>query len=363
MSNQQLPDEDDIPLPEALVADVLESADDVADHIEDLFDVDPEAIAEGRDTLEDEIHELEEDGQACESVAAVDGSYNAIDGTSIAAGLCTAVRAGADLDHASTVFPTLPSQDMATAMQGLTTMLEMQLVHGANSDVVIYDGSFIAALTRTNQLLEAFSQDPSKPIWKTVLPMIEDLFTEDHFVNALTDSPVVASPKRSTSSHVLESHSDLEQYADRFTDVSYFSRILEPGEYYAAVRQETGTNYGADYEIVDEQTATRIEDAFDNTGFAVYLYRPASFAGAYRIEIPKTTVMPDHEEILRAFGKEIPDPAMIEPYPQWLADKMAKKGSGLTDALLDKIQTQLGQAGYSATDINALLQGYRTETR
>lgn len=353
--------DDTVPLPEELVNDTLDGAGKFADYGEDVL-TDIDGIRdEARDSLGDKIQELDE-GDPLETIAAVDGSYDSVDGVAVGGGLASAVSAGVGFRHEVRQFPAPPSDQTTVALKGISTMLEMKLLAEASSEMLIYDGSFISALVSANQLLERRKTQPGLSLWSHVDSILTDLYNQDYFYDAIGDTRVAAVPKQTTSTRVLEAEFPGESYEEQYTDQSFFSRILNPGEYYLEHFDQQATNYGADYQFVDEPAADRVEELFDN-GFYVCLFRPERWTRAYRLEIPNTSATTgDHKQMLRTFADTLVDPQIVEPYPQWLADSMAKKIAELTDVVQSKAQTQLGDRGHQPEVVNALFRGTRTES-
>jgi hypothetical protein len=364
---RQFEELEDIPLPEALVSDVLGEMDECADFAGGVLDATEGLREEVRNDLEDEINTLDKGGPTYETVCSVDGSFTSIDGTGVTVGICSAVSAGEEFYYNKEVFPASASQHMSTALQGISTMLEMQTAVESDEEMVIYDGSFVSALVNLNQLLQRREQEPDDGLWDAVDPLLKKLFHEEHyFLGALKQSVFIASPKRSPSSHFLEEN--YPEQVNRFSDRAFFSGVLEEGEYFLTHRTEQersgGTNYARGSPFVDDEVTRRVEDMFDEEGFVVCFYKPYEWTRAYRMEIPKSPeTIGNYEKIMRTYGEQIIDPSIVEPYPQWLADAMAKKISELSEMMKDGIQNKLSSEGYEPEEVNALLQGYRTEMR
>src|SRR5438046_2198530 len=83
-------------------------------------------------------------------VEGVDGSYHSVRTSALDLSLCAAVGAGPRIRHKLKVFSSPHSQLLTRACQGIMTLLEIHLIAGSKSPLVIYDGSFISALVRVN---------------------------------------------------------------------------------------------------------------------------------------------------------------------------------------------------------------------
>lgn len=360
---RQFEELEDIPLPEALVSDVLGEMDRCADFAGNVLESSEGFRDDVRNDLGEKIQHLEPDGPMYDSICGVDGSYTSIEGTGVTVGICSAVSAGEEFHYNKEVFPAPASQHMGIALQGITTMLEMKTAIESQEEMVIYDGSFVSALVNLNQILQRRETKPNQGLWDAVDPLLERYFQEKHyFLDALKKSVFIASPKHSPSANYLQNN--YPEYVNRFSDRAFFSAVLEEGEYFLTQRTERGTNYARDSFYVDDSITREVEDMFDEQGFVVCFYKPYEWTRAYRMEIPKSPeTVGNYESIMRTFGSEIVDPSMIEPYPQWLADAMAKKISELSEMMKDGIQNKLSSEGFEPEEVNSLLQGYRTEMR
>lgn len=361
---QQLPqyidtDEvEDVPLPEELVTDILGDIEECADFAAGVLDSADE-FEEIREELDGKINIANPSGLTYDSVGGVDGSYTAIEGAGMSIGLCSAVCAGKHFTYTKEVFPSPDSQDLGVACQGIGTMLEMKIAAESSEDLIIYDGSFVSALVNLNQLLGRINET-RQTLWSVIDPIMERLYQDDNYpLRALRDTTIVGSPKQSSSTYFLDRH--YPEYVNQFSDRAFFSLVLEPNEYITIDRKESGTNYGRGSDYVNEYDAKLVESFYDTTGFKVCFYKPEPWSRAYRLEIPRTHSETEYEKIIRSFGQEIVDPAMLEPYPQWLADTLCKKIVEMTDVMKEGIQNRLSDEGYDSEDVNALLRGYRTE--
>ena len=352
---------DDVPLPEALVSDVLGEMDRCADFAGDVLDASENFKDDVREDLADRITDLDNEGPAYDSVTGVDGSYTSIDGTGVTIGICSAVGAGEEFQYNKEVFPSPASQDLTIALKGISTILEMKTAGEANEEMVIYDGSFITTLVSLNQLLQRREQQPNQGLWEAIDSLLVEYFRDSrYFLNALKDTVIIGSPKRSPSTRFL--NDNYPEYVDRFSDRAFFSRILEEGEYILTQRTEGGTNYARESFYINDETSREVEDFYDEQGFVVCFYKPKPWSRAYRLEIPKSPeTNNNYEKIMRTYGEQVIDPSMFEPYPQWLADVMCKKITNLSGMLKDGIQNKLSDEGYDTSEVNTLLQGYRTE--
>lgn len=350
---------EDVPLPEEMISDVLSDIDDCADYAADVLDS-LEDFEQIRNELSDQIKTIGA-GPTYDSIAGVDGSYTAIEGSGMSIGMCSAVRAGDEFGYQKEVFPTPDTQDITQACRGIGTMLEMKAVCDSTEDMVIFDGSFISALTNMNELLGRINESPHQALWDVIEPALDRHFLGSNYpLKALREKRVVASPKRSTSTYFLENH--FPEYVDRFSDRSFFSMALKSGEYLHFNKVEEDVNFGRKSDYFYREDGEALEKFFENSGYIVGFYKPEPWSRAFRLEVPRTRNVEDnYKKIIRTFGEQIIDPSMLEPYQQWLADTLCKKIVEVSNLMKEGIQNKLSDEGYDSEQVNQLLRGYRTE--
>jgi hypothetical protein len=98
----------------------------------------------------------------------------------------------------------------------------------------------------------------------------------------------------------------------------------------------------------------------DHQLYALY-FRPSSTSPAYRIEVkPGLALDPDAvHDLLASIELQLTSPFMQEPYPQYLADVMAKSVGFGIDAL--QAATHLSLAQQTPDLAQTVIHSYRTE--
>lgn len=354
---------DEVSLPADLVQEVLAESDACADFVHGMIDDSEGFREEIREELNDSIRELPA-GNTFGNTAGVDGSFDIVRSAGVNIAVCSAVSAAKEFEYAKEVFAAPPSQDVPVVCQGVMGMLELKLTAINSADLTIFDGSFTSVLVNLNAMITRESRRSSDSVWSSADDILSRLFLNNtYFTDVLEDTKVVAAPKNATSSEFLENNYD--EYAERFSDGAFFTRILQPGEYITFVSKESDmgrtTNLGSAASTYSPPDSDEVVDFFQDKGFLTCYYRPAPWAKAYKLEIPNVLHLENEtEKVLRSFGDQIIDPAMIEPYQQWLADAMSKKIVEVTDALKNKVQHRLQDQGHNTNTINSILKGYRT---
>ncbi len=354
----------DFPLPEDIVRTVMGGAEAGAQFARDILREAALASEDVRTRLQKE-GKLRRVGQVvpfCDpkDVEGVDGSWDLIRMASFDIALSAAVAIGKDIRHkVRTVFAP-HSQYLSLASQGITTMLELSLAAESKAPLVVYDGSFISSLARVNASLAARDSHADDGLWTSVDPVYRGL-TEggDWFSRLLRSGRVIATPKLSTTSHFVEQN--LPELKSKFSDRSLFSLVLEPGEFVQDTRTyaEYGTNLARESRFRPPDAA-EVEAFFDEEGFYEVFYRPHPWSSAYRLEIPVSFDRAAVPGVLQTFKALLPDPSMLEPYPQWLSDAVCKQIGVAGAALRDAMESILSYEGFNIRTVHAALAGYRT---
>lgn len=366
-TQSKLEDElEEVSLPADLVEEVLSESDQCINFVDEMIEDSEEFREEVRSDLSDRINTLDT-GSNYNNVAGVDGSFDIVRSAGVNMAVCSAVSVSQDFKYAQEVFASPPSQDIQIVTQGLMSMLELKVVTDNNAGLTILDGSFISTLVNLNQMVSRHARRGSESVWSSAESIIQRLFLDNSFFSeVLNNETVIASPKNATSSEFLEDGGEeYKNYAKSFNDGAFFTRILNPGEYITYVSKESEanrqTNLGTEESRFDPPDSENIVDFFQNKGFRVVYFKPYTWSKAYKLEIPNRLDLEGKtEKILNSFKKQVIDPSIIEPYPQWLADSMSKKITEVTEALKGKVQSKLQDQGHNVNTINSILRGYRT---
>lgn len=243
---------------------------------------------------------------------------------------------------------------------------EMAVLADAPHDVCIYDGSH---LTPVIQLNSGFSSR-SPMVSDTAQDLAREVGLESALAAFVTEPRVIAMPKYDSSSDVTSLLANRLGRPIPGDDKYVTSLILRGGEYTAPhqVPHEpwamlhlgtAGTRAaqrGAYVARLDE-----VIDPLKKRRLAYTYWRPTDNSPSYRIEMkPALADSPEGLGVVFASLREqITAPFVREPYPQYLADVMAKSvGLGL-DALQAAAQLQLTRSHPELAP--QLITSYRTE--
>ena len=359
-------------LPEDLLRDLLQGAGNVVEQVWDLLT----PILDSRDRLRRGLLDLgfirtfEEVPPA--SIAGVDGGF-AVERTQ-AVDLSLAVAVGVEgLGPTTTIWDSTQyawwthvaqhDADAERLARGVMVASELAVLHRAPHHFRILDGSHLTLVIQLNSALSSGSKairEEARRVW-TRLDTVQALTV------ACSTSNIVAMPKYDSSREIvsqLESHLDLSIPGD---DKYLMGLVLEPGELllpqqvpeapWRSLHFTDGSESGneRDIEVAFSQAILPLKERCVSFTY----FKPDALSPAFRLEI-KPDLKDDLDLLCSTLSSQITGPFVREPYPQYLADMMAKSvGLGLT-ALQTAVQ--LGLSGKGRPELSeTLIRSYRTE--
>jgi len=243
--------------------------------------------------------------------------------------------------------------------------LELDLAREAPHDLVLLDGSFASLIIYLNQGLEKVAAVPSslggelRRRWQAqaIFHRLLDLMQSDR---------VVAVPKF-TSRNELVSHARL-QSVDGIDGRTLATLLLEPGEYLGPLPVYGGPPGGQpeEYHLPDAFYPTRADHQNMNEALqaiqAIY-YRPYGWVPALRLEVPGPIAnsLTRLSLALEGLTRQFFPPAVVEPYPLFLADRMVKSLGAGVSVIEQTVAQQVVDRGVDVELTMLCLQNYRTE--
>jgi hypothetical protein len=358
-------------LPEDLLQDLLAGAGDMVTQVEALLGPALERKAELRQGLQDLGLLRTYNDVAPLAVAGVDGGF-AVERT---AAVDIVLSVGVGVEGLSTTTTSWDGTqyewwaragnhdiDVERLARGTMVAQELAIIAGAPHDLRILDGSHLTLVIQLNSALTAFSpelREEARTTW-------DRLKTAQALTEAAVETTTVAMPKYDSSReicHVLSAHVGFEIPGD---DKYLLGVLLEPGELLQP--QQVSANPWASLHFDAREKADEdIRDAFEaaieplrQRQISFTYFKPDELSPAFRIELKRATTDQELDGICSTIASQITGPFVREPYPQYLADVMAKS-VGLGLAAL-KTAVQLGLSGIGKPEIaEILVQSYRTE--
>jgi len=259
--------------------------------------------------------------------------------------------------------------DTGTVLRAIMTGMELSLAAAAPHDVVFVDGSLTTPLIYFNQALNKASDASGLKVTRLLLARVTDYLESYCSVlsSARTDRCWVAVPKYTTRREIGRELDWPSVHDDR----GLLTRVLEPGEFTRprALQQPESpwplntSNIPSGSRDASVQLASRIIGLLAE--IRVVYYRPHPWLPALRLETSRAAAENPARlaSILHGVRHQCGTPAVMEPYPLYLADRMVKH---LPRALptFRQVTSQRIAETYEGdiTEVFLALHGYRTES-
>ena len=362
-------------LPDALVRDLLAQATPVAERVSTHLNRLRQARGSMRQRVQSErliARKADLDVPREPSVVGIDGSYQvhrltaldlcaaaavAVEGTSK-----EARRHWQEPYHRMWVNSFEHSKNATNTLRGLMISMELELAAEAPHDLVLLDGSFIVLLIYLNQGLTSFREAP-----RLLREEFQRRWSEqrvlDRFLALIQSDRTVAVPKYSGRNELgnFLRDNDLPETDGK----TLATLILEPDEYITPLPIFHFGGDDTEYHLPDEHCPRDRQDQMNQSieNMRVIFYRPYGWAPAVRLELtaPIAASQAKLSMVLEGIKRQLFSPAVTEPYPLFLADRMVKSlGAGV--AVIEQVVAQ--HAVGASTDVETTLlclQNYRTE--
>ena len=358
-------------LPEDLLQDLLDGADDLAGQVTQIL----EPALEQREQLRSAMNSLGLIStlvpRESVTVAGIDGGF-AVERTS-AVDISLSVAVGVEGLTGQTVYWSGTQYEWWTKVsrhdlenerlaRGVMVAQELAVLRDAPHGLRILDGSHMTPVIQLNTALTAQSEElrgEAQRVW-------ERLHVVETLASAATDVKVIAMPKYDSSRVICDRLTNELGFEVPGDDKYLLGLLLQPGELLLP-QQVPGQPWTSLHftarSASDEKWATALEEAIKplkERALKFTYFKPSEFSPAYRIEFKENVSDEDFNVLLTTIQAQITGPFVREPYPQYLADVMAKSvGLGLS-ALQTAVQLRM--SGMGRPEIAELLiHSYRTE--
>jgi hypothetical protein len=362
-------------LPDALVRDLLAQAASVAERVSSHL----MRLRKARDPMRQRAQsqgliarKADLDVTREPSVVGIDGSYQvhrltaldlcaaaavAVEGTSK-----EARRHWQEPYHRMWVNSFEHSKNATNTLRGLMISMELDLAATAPHDLVLLDGSFIVLLIYLNQGLTSFRGAPLLLSQEFHRRWKEQQVLE-RFLSLIQSDRAVAVPKYSGRNELAKLLSDNE--LPETDGKTLATVILEPDEYIRPLEIFHFGEEDSEYHLPENHCSREKQKTMNQSieNMRVVFYRPYGWAPAMRLELPGPIASSQTKlaMVLEGVKRQVFNPAVTEPYPLFLADRMVKSlAAGI--AVIEQAVAQ--HAVGASTDIETTLlclQNYRTE--
>ena len=259
--------------------------------------------------------------------------------------------------------------ETGTILRALMIGMELILASQAPHEVVLLDGSLTTPLIYFNQALNKSSAVPQLKTTTYFLEKILDYLQAYLTILAATrnDRCWLAIPKYTTRREIGQQMGWPEMYDDR----ALLTFLLEPGEYTRPMAlQQPAEPWHLNLEPLKaagkEKADRMVKQIISLLGeIRVVYYRPFSWLPALRIEMSRAVAENPARlaTALHGIRHQCGAPAVMEPYPLYMADRMVKHLSRAIPTFRQVTSQQIAETYHGNIDEIFLgLHGYRTES-
>ena len=354
-------------LPDALVRDLLSMAIPIGDAVRERM----ERLRSSRDHVREAgknqrmiCQKADLDVTREPSVAGVDGSYqiHRLTALDLCAAAAVAVEGTSKEErrhwqepyHRIWVNGLAHNVDSVGPLRGLMVSMEIELASEAPHDLVLLDGSFSSLVIYLHQGLTKLSE-AAGPLRDELGQQWNDRNLFQKLLALLQSDRTVAIPKYTSKNEITKKLGiELPEETDGKTLATL---ILEAGEYSSPVSIE---HQEEPYHLpkADNDALNRVLHDIQ-----VVYYRPFHWLPALRLEMPGPAARNSQKlsMVLEGIMRQLFSPAVYEPYPLFLADRMVKSlGAGVAVIEQSVSQHVVGSSADVETTL-LYLQNYRTE--
>jgi hypothetical protein len=359
-------------LPEDLLKDLLGEADGIVNRVQGMLLPAIEKRTQLRRTMEDAGLIRQYNKVDPQSICGVDGGF-AVERTA-AVDILLSVAVGVEgLAEGTTAWETMQYQWWARAdhhsienerlCRGIMSAQELAILAKAPHKVRILDGSHMTLVIQLNSALSAGATEIRAEARRTW----EHLDTIQALSNACGDSTIVAMPKYDSSRDITNRLERELKESIPGDDKHLLTLLLKPGEYVALqqvpeawslLHFSAGSDAAEDQEV-EQQLTEAIEPLKERDIFYTY-FKPDERSPAFRVEVKAGTTESYIDVLCSTIAGQITGPFVREPYPQYLADVMAKSVGLGVSALQAAVQLTLSKLGQPELS-QFLIHSYRTE--
>ncbi|WP_448540407.1 DNA double-strand break repair nuclease NurA [Roseiflexus sp.] len=329
-------------LPAALVEEVLNRTEDLGQKLLDDFEQVRENRQQWREGLKAEnlLHrDAEVPYPPVPTTCGVDGSYavERLLASDLIAAAAVAVegltppsetRYWPEPRHQIWIETEAHEAETGTILRALMIGMELELAAQAPHEVVFIDGSLTTPLIYFNQALnkcqDVFHLHTTARFLEQVLSFLEAYRTV--LASARSDRCWIAVPKYTTRREIGQKMRWPEKHDDR----GLLSFLLEPGEYTSPmVLQQPSEPWHLNLNpLIPDVKQTVTEVAREIVALLgeirVIYYRPYPWLPALRLEMGQTVSKTRLATVLHGIRHQCGTPAVMEPYPLYMADRMVK---------------------------------------
>jgi len=265
-------------------------------------------------------------------------------------------------NHDVFVYPEKHNPENMISARAIMVEMEIKLAANAPYDIVYLDGSLTTALIHMYKAINFIENLNSKSSDK-IKDDFKDFLISYKKILDLKDTYkyYLGIPKYTSRNDIGKNLHWPENYDDR----AILTLILDPGEFTRPklFTSEEGWHVRLPYE--NEELRVLMQQVISGIkNLSVIYYKPHPWCPALRIEMPSATAGDETKlnSILINIKDQCQTPSIMEPFPLYMADRIAKHMAPAIPAYKQIIMNQMTQLNdHNEKDIFFLMHSYRTE--
>lgn len=260
-------------------------------------------------------------------------------------------------------------------LRGIMTALELSITSKAPHEVVILDGSHLTPVIGINSMISMKIDNPL--LTNTTEEILNGYDVVNTLKTVMEKDNIIAMVKYDSSMDIVQTW--LKRFNANLDDRTAMTMILEADEFTVPTQVGqtqkssdfwTGLKFSTPWALNSskrDKMQTSLNSSITNSSNRqIYFsyYKPYDWSPAYRIEMKRRVANNELElaKVLKAIKEQVVSPEIREPYPQYLADMMAKSVGNAMDALHAGIYLELSDTG-KKDYLTLITQSYRTERK
>jgi hypothetical protein len=264
--------------------------------------------------------------------------------------------------HDVFVNPEKHNPENMIAARAIMVEMEIKLAANAQYDIVYLDGSLTTALIhmyKAISFIETLNTKSSEKIKEDFKDFLNSYKKILEF--KVTDKYYLGIPKYTSRNDIGKNLHWPENYDDR----AILTLILDPGEFTRPklFTSEEGWHIRLPYE--DEELKILMRDVISGIkNLSVIYYKPHSWCPALRIEMPLAIARDERKlnTVLYNIKNQCQTPSIMEPFPLYMADRIAKHMAPAIPAYKQIIMKQMTElSDNNEKDIFFMMHSYRTD--
>ena len=265
-------------------------------------------------------------------------------------------------NHDVFVYPEKHNPENMISARAIMVEMEIKLAANAPYDIVYLDGSLTTALIHMYKAINFIENLNSKSSDK-IKDDFKDFLISYKKILDLKDTYkyYLGIPKYTSRNDIGKNLHWPENYDDR----AILTLILDPGEFTRPklFTSEEGWHVRLPYE--NEELRVLMQQVISGIkNLSVIYYKPHPWCPALRIEMPSATAGDETKlkSILINIKNQCQTPSIMEPFPLYMADRIAKHMAPAIPAYKQIIMNQMTQLNdHNEKDIFFLMHSYRTD--